>query len=105
ITALCFFLVIVAAGSRDELLSAGPVLVVAVALHNVLGMLLGYWLALLAGIRGQNRRTIAFAVGMPNSGMAGGLALSVLKSAEAALAPIVFSTVMNINGSLLASWW
>lgn len=105
IVALCCFLVIVTASSRDDLLSAGLLLVLAATLHNVIGMLLGYWLAPLAGIRGINRRTVAFEVGLQNSGMAGGLALSVLKSAGAVLAPIVFSTVMNVNGSLLASWW
>lgn len=105
IVALCFFLVIVTASSRDDLLSAGLLLVLAVTLHNVIGMLLGYWLAPLAGIHGHNRRTVAFEVGLQNSGMAGGLALSVLKSAGAVLAPIVFSTMMNVNASLLASWW
>jgi len=105
IVALCIFLVIVTASSRDGLLSAGLLLVVAVTLHNVAGMVLGYWLAPLAGIHGHNRRTVAFEVGLQNSGMAGGLALSVLKSAGAVLAPIVFSTMMNVNGSLLASWW
>ena len=59
----------------------------------------------MAGIAGSNRRTVAFEVGMQNSGMAGGLALSVLKSTGAVLAPIIFSTVMNVTGSMLASYW
>ena len=105
IVALCIFLVIVTASSRDELISAGLLLVLAATLHNIIGILLGFWLAPLAGIHGHNRRTIAFEVGLQNSGMAGGLALSVLKSAGAVLAPIIFSTVMNVNASLLASWW
>jgi BASS family bile acid:Na+ symporter len=103
--ALCIFLVIVTASSRDDLISAGVLLVVAASLHNIIGLILGYWLAALAGVRGTNRRTVAFEVGMQNSGMAGGLALSVLKSSGAVLAPIIFSTMMNVNGSLLASWW
>ena len=105
IIALCIFLVIVTASSRDDLISVGPLLVVAASLHNIIGLVLGYWLAALVGIRGTNRRTVAFEVGMQNSGMAGGLALAVLKSAGAVLAPIIFSTMMNVNGSLLASWW
>lgn len=105
IVALCIFLVIVTASSRDDLISVGLLLVVAASLHNIIGLVLGYWLAALAGIRGTNRRTVAFEVGMQNSGMAGGLALSVLKSSGAVLAPIIFSTMMNVNGSLLASWW
>lgn len=41
-------------------------------------------------------------------GLVGGLvalALSVLKSTGAILAPIIFSTVMNVTGSMLASYW
>ena len=76
ILALCLFLVIVTASSRDDLISAGLLLVVAATLHNVIGMILGYWLAFLAGIRGINRRTVAFEVGLQNSGtplLCGGL--------------------------------
>ena len=105
IIALCIFLVIVTASSRDDLISVGLLLVVAASLHNIIGLVLGYWLAALVGIRGTNRRTVAFEVGMQNSGMAGGLALAVLKSSGAVLAPIIFSTMMDVNGSLLASWW
>jgi BASS family bile acid:Na+ symporter len=42
---------------------------------------------------------------MQNGGMASGLAMSVLKSADAALAPAIFGPWMNISGSVLASWW
>ncbi len=103
--AICVFLAIVTANSRDDLISIGLLLVLAAFLHNVIGYLLGYWLAGMAGIAGSNRRTVAFEVGMQNSGMAGGLALSVLKSTGAVLAPIIFSTVMNVTGSMLASYW
>lgn len=102
---ICVFLSIVTANSRDDLISIGLLLVLAAFLHNVIGYLLGYWLAGMAGIAGSNRRTVAFEVGMQNSGMAGGLALSVLKSTGAVLAPIIFSTVMNVTGSMLASYW
>lgn len=42
---------------------------------------------------------------MQNSGMAAGLALGVLQSTGAALAPAVFGPWMNIAGSVLAGWW
>ncbi len=93
------------ANSRDDLISIGLLLVLAAFLHNVIGYVLGYVLAAASGITGANRRTVAFEVGMQNSGMAGGLALDVLRSTGAVLAPIIFSTVMNVTGSLLASWW
>jgi BASS family bile acid:Na+ symporter len=37
--------------------------------------------------------------------MGTGLAINVLQSADAALAPNIFGTWMNISGSTLASWW
>jgi len=42
---------------------------------------------------------------MQNGGMASGLAMNVLKSAPAALAPAIFGPWMNISGSVLATWW
>lgn len=103
--AICVFLAIVTANSRDDLISIGVLIVVAAFIHNVVGYGLGYGLAGLVGIKGQNRRTVAFEVGMQNTGMAGGLAIDVLKSTGAILAPIIFGTVMNVTGSMLASYW
>jgi BASS family bile acid:Na+ symporter len=37
--------------------------------------------------------------------MASGLAMNVLHSSDAALAPAIFGPWMNISGSMLASWW
>jgi predicted Na+-dependent transporter len=37
--------------------------------------------------------------------MASGLAMSVLQSAEAALAPAIFGPWMNISGAILAAYW
>jgi BASS family bile acid:Na+ symporter len=42
---------------------------------------------------------------MQNAGLASGLALAMGKLATAGLAPAIFGPVMNISGSLLASWW
>jgi BASS family bile acid:Na+ symporter len=44
-------------------------------------------------------------VGMQNGGMASGIAIDVLKSTSAALAPAIFGPWMNVSGSLLAGWW
>ena len=44
-------------------------------------------------------------VGLQNGGMASGLAVNVLRSTDAALAPALFGPIMNVTGSLLASWW
>lgn len=102
---ICFILAIITARSRDKLLTVGPLLVLAAAVHNGLGYLFGYWGARLARLDERDCRTVAIEVGMQNSGMASGLAMSVLQSANAALAPAIFGPWMNFSGSLLASWW
>lgn len=102
---ICFIIAIIAARSRDRLLGVGFALILAAILHNAIGYLLGYWLSRLVGLEETACRTIAVEVGMQNGGMATGLAMGVLKSADAALAPAIFGTWMNISGSVLASWW
>jgi BASS family bile acid:Na+ symporter len=102
---ICVVIAIITARSRDRLLAVGPLLIVAAVVHNAVGYLLGYWLARAARLDESACRTIAVEVGMQNGGMATGLAMSVLKSADAALAPAIFGTWMNISGSVLASWW
>ncbi len=59
----------------------------------------------LAWLNETDCRTVAIAVGMQNGGMVVGLAIDVLKSTNAALAPAMFGTWMNVSGSTLASWW
>lgn len=102
---ICLIIAIIGARSRDRLLAVGPALIIAAILHNAIGYVLGYWLARVVRLDEGACRTIAVEVGMQNGGMATGLAMSVLKSADAALAPAIFGTWMNISGSVLASWW
>ena len=102
---ICVIIAIITARSRDRLLVVGPALVLAAILHNAVGYVLGYWLARAVRLDESACRTIAVEVGMQNGGMATGLAMTVLRSADAALAPAIFGTWMNISGSVLASWW
>jgi BASS family bile acid:Na+ symporter len=102
---ICLVIAIITARSRERLLAVGPALILAAMLHNAIGYLLGYWLARAVRLDESACRTIAVEVGMQNGGMATGLAMSVLQSADAALAPAIFGTWMNISGSVLASWW
>jgi BASS family bile acid:Na+ symporter len=50
-------------------------------------------------------RTIALEVGMQNAGLASGLAKEMGKIATVGLAAAVFGPLMNITGSVLASYW
>ena len=96
---------IITARSRDTLMAIGVALVLTAVAHNSIGYLLGYWIGRLFRLTETDCRTVAFEVGMQNSGMAAGLAIDTLKSAPAALAPAIFGPWMNISGSMLASWW
>jgi BASS family bile acid:Na+ symporter len=103
--AICYIIAIITANARDKLLEVAFALIGAAMLHNTVGYLLGYWGARAMGLSETDCRTVAFEVGMQNGGMGTGLAINVLQSADAALAPNIFGTWMNISGSTLASWW
>jgi bile acid:Na+ symporter, BASS family len=103
--AICFIIAIITSLSRNELLTVGPSLFAVVVMHNSIGYLLGYFGAKVLRQDEMTARTIAIEVGLQNGGMASGLAISVLKSSDAALAPAIFGPWMNTSGSILASWW
>ncbi len=102
---ICFIIAIITARSRDDLMTVGLYLIAASIIHNFIGYILGYWSARAARLDESSCRTVAFEVGMQNGGMASGLAMNVLKSAPAALAPAIFGPWMNVSGSVLATWW
>ena len=102
---ICYIIAIITARSRDDLMAVGVYLIAAAIIHNFVGYILGYWVARAARLDESSCRTVAFEVGMQNGGMASGLAMNVLKSAPAALAPAIFGPWMNVSGSVLATWW
>jgi len=102
---ICLIIAIITARSRDQLLTSGLLLIFAAMLHNATGYFLGYWGSRALRLNEIDSRTVAVEVGMQNGGMATGIAMDVLKSAKAALAPAIFGPWMNISGSILASWW
>ena len=102
---ICYIIAIITARSRDDLMTVGFYLIGAAIIHNFIGYILGYWFARAARLDESSCRTVAFEVGMQNGGMASGLAMNVLKSAPAALAPAIFGPWMNVSGSVLSTWW
>lgn len=102
---ICLIIAVITAQSRDQLLSVGLLLILASALHNGTGYFLGYWAARLARLEESACRAVAMEVGMQNGGLASGIAVDVLKSTSAALAPAIFGPWQNISGSILASFW
>jgi BASS family bile acid:Na+ symporter len=102
---IVFIIAIITARSADLLMTVGPLLIGVAVILNFVGYILGYWLARVARLDERSCRTVAFEVGMQNGGMASGLAMNVLNSAPAALAPAIFGPWMNISGSVLSTWW
>jgi BASS family bile acid:Na+ symporter len=102
---ICLIIAVITARSRDDLMTVGPVVVGAAMIHNAVGYLLGYWLARAVRLDKIRSRTVAIEVGMQNGGMASALAMNVLKSPQAALAPAIFGPWMNVSASILATWW
>ncbi len=102
---IALILTIITASGRDSLLKLGPILMVVVLIHNICGYLLGYWSGRLFKLPERDCRTIAIEVGMQNAGLASGIAKGMGKIATLGLAPAVFGPLMNITGSILASWW
>ena len=102
---IAIIITVITAAGRDSLLDIGLVLVVLVLIHNILGYVFGYGSAKLFGMDEASSRTIAFEVGMQNSGLASGIAVEMGRVATMGLAPAVFGPIMNVTGSSLAAWW
>ena len=94
----------VVAASSATLLSVGVLVVVAVVIHNVCGLGLGYAVGRLCKMPVSSRRAISIEVGMQNSGLAAALA-TVHFTPAAALPAAIFSVWHNVSGSVLASYW
>lgn len=102
---IAVIIVIITAVGQKSLQTVGLALVFATLLHNIGGFILGYWGARLFKLSEQDCRTVAIEVGLQNSGLASGLAKAMGKLATVGIAPALFGPMMNVNGSLLASFW
>ncbi|HXH99574.1 MAG TPA: bile acid:sodium symporter family protein [Sphingobacteriaceae bacterium] len=102
---IALIIVVITAAGRDSLLKIGGLLILVVLIHNVFGYTLGYWFARLFRMPERDARTVAIEVGMQNGGLASGIANTLGKIATMGLAPAVFGPLMNITGSMLASYW
>lgn len=102
---IAFIIVIITAAGHESLLDIGFKLILLVLIHNLLGYTLGYWSGRLFKMKERDCRTMAIEVGMQNGGLASGLAKEMGKMATVGLAPAVFGPLMNVTGSILASYW
>lgn len=102
--AIVLIIAIVVGLNAGRLATLGPLVAVAVILHNAIGLAGGYAVGRLLGFDQRVARTIAIEVGMQNSGLAVALANQFF-SATAALPGALFSVWHNVSGSLLAGYW
>ena len=101
---ICYVVLAVVSKSAEKILSAGLLILVVVACHNVLGYLFGYGAGRMLGRDARVCRTISIEVGMQNSGLAATLAVAYFSPA-AALPGAVFSTWHNLSGAVLAAFY
>jgi BASS family bile acid:Na+ symporter len=102
---IALIIVVITASGRESLLQVGLKLILVTFIQNLVGYGLGYWSARFFKLSEKDCRTVSLEVGMQNSGLASGLALTLGKLATVGLAPAVFGPTMNITGSTLANWW
>lgn len=101
---IVLIIAIVVALNADRLVTLGPIVALAVIAHNSIGLACGYWLSRALGFDIRTARTIAFEVGLQNSGLAVALAQQFF-TATAALPGALFSIWHNVSGSILAGYW
>lgn len=104
ILSICIIIAIIIAANQSKLQSLVTIVIVAVVLHNIIGLLFGYMVCKQLGHNHTNSKTLAIEVGMQNSGLAVALASQYFQ-AIAALPGAVFSIWHNLSGSILATIW
>ncbi|MBT3043865.1 MAG: bile acid:sodium symporter family protein [Candidatus Thiodiazotropha sp. (ex Codakia orbicularis)] len=104
VLAIVVIIAIIVALNRSNLANMGMAIALAVVMHNLLGLLGGYWLPKILGWDERVCRTLAIEVGMQNSGLGVALAVKYF-SVAAALPGALFSIWHNLTGSMLAGYW
>lgn len=102
--AIALIIGIIVSHNAENILSCSLLVGVAVILHNVLGLALGYLVGMLLGLEHNKRTAISIEVGMQNSGLATSLAATHFAMYPIAAVPgAIFSTWHNFSGSIAAS--
>lgn len=101
--AICAIVAAIIAANASRLASGGLQVAAVVALHNVLGLALGYAIARAAGMPPAKRRAVAIETGMQNSGLAVYLATTRFAAYPMAAVPgAIFSVWHNLSGAATA---
>ena len=90
--------------SADSFASVAWIAFVAVVLHNLTGLSIGYLAARDVGMPNYKAKAISFEIGMENGGLA--MALAIAHLAPLAFIPAaIFNLVHNITGPAVATFW
>ncbi len=94
----------IVAGNVSNLLTSGLIIVIVVMLHNIFGLLLGYFIGTILKLPLSKRVAISIEVGMQNSGLACSLAATHFAAMPLAAIPGAFFSVWhNISGAIAAA--
>ncbi len=102
--AIVFIIAIIVGLNHENLNEVALPVLFAVCLHNLLGLISGYWIPKCLKYDEQTCRTVCVEVAMQNSGLSVALAVKYF-SVAAALPGAIFSIWHNISGSFLAMYW
>ena len=106
VTAICLIVAAVVSHNSEKILSTGPVIFAVVILHNLLGYLCGYLIAVLFRMDLPRKQAVAIEIGLQNSGLATSLAGSAFPDLAMATVPgAIFSVWHNISGAVLAGFF
>ncbi len=99
----------VAAVHGHRFMESAFVMVLAIAAHNIVGYVLGFYSGALFGMNTAKKRTLAIEVGVQNAGLATGLSAKFFPTnAESAVATAVACVWHSVSGTVLGNlfaWW
>lgn len=101
---ISFICGLVVALNRDYIINLSLIIFLAVFLHNLFGLVLGYGAGVLYRFDKKRRRTLSIEVGMQNAGLGAVLALKHF-STQTAIPNALFATWCIITASILAEIW
>lgn len=104
IAAIVFIIAIVVGLNEPRISTVALTLLLGVILHNLTGLVGGFYIAKLFGYDKTTCKTVAIEVGMQNSGLAVALAMKYF-TPLGALPGAIFSIWHNISGSIVAAYW
>jgi len=104
VTAIVTIVAAIVGQNQQAIAKSGLAIFLIVIVHNVLGLLIGYWFAKLLHMSKPKQTAISIEVGMQNSGLGAALATAHF-SPLAAVPSAIFSIWHNISGPIAATYF